>query len=126
MSLRDELVQRLEEENDALRMRVRALEEMAGVGFETPPQLMLTKNESVIFGLLLKGTLVRRTAMMEALYLHKQDEAEIKIVDVWICKIRRKLKPYGIDIMVQWGQGYYLTPAAKAAALALVNEMRAA
>ncbi len=126
MTLRDELVQRLEEENDDLRARVKALEELTGVSFEAPPQFRLTRNEAVIFGLLLKGQLVRRSSMMEELYLHEQDEADIKIVDVWVCKMRRKLKPYGIEIQTQWGQGYFLSPESKLIAQGLLDQARAA
>jgi hypothetical protein len=27
-----------------------------------------------------------------------------KILDVWICKMRKKLKPYGIEIKTRWGE----------------------
>lgn len=126
MTLRDDLVAKLEEENDDLRARVRMLEELSGVNFEAPPQFGLTKNETVIFGLLLKNKVVMRSSMMLALYMHKQDEADIKIVDVWVCKIRRKLKPYGIEIGTQWGQGYFLTTDAKALAQSLLDQAKAA
>lgn len=125
-ALRDDLVARLEQENDDLRARVRMLEQLAGVNFEAPPQFGFTKNETVIFGLLLKNKLVRRESMMDALYDHKQDEAEIKIVDVWVCKIRKKVKPYGIDVATQWGQGYFLTAESRAIAQGLLDQARAA
>lgn len=126
MTLRDDLVAKLEEENDALRARVRMLEELSGAGFESPPEFALTRNESIIFGMLLKNQLVRRIAVMDALYMHKQDEAEIKIVDVWVCKIRKKMKPYGITITVQWGQGYFMPAESKAIAQAMLDQARAA
>jgi len=126
MTLRDELIDRLEAENEELRARVRALEEMTGVTFDAPPQFGFTRNECVIFGLLLKNTMVLRTSMMNALYMHKQDEAEIKIVDVWVCKIRKKIRPYGIAVQVQWGQGYFMSAESKAIARSLLDEARAA
>lgn len=126
MTLRDDLVARLEQENDDLRARVRELEALSGVRFEAPPQFRFTKNEAVIFGMLLKNELVLRESMMQMLYLHEQDEAQIKIVDVWVCKMRAKLKPYGIEIQTQWGQGYFLSPASKSAAQSLLDHARAA
>lgn len=36
------------------------------------------------------------------------DEREIKIVDVFVCKLRKKLKPLGVEIATAWGQGYRL------------------
>lgn len=47
--------------------------------------------------------------IMEWLYqLSPDDPPEIKIVDVFICKIRKKLKPLGISIGTHWGRGYSL------------------
>lgn len=126
MTLRDDLIAKLEAENDQLRDRVRELEAMVGISFETPPQFGFTQKESVIFGLLLKQNLVRRTGMMDALYLHNQDEADIKIVDVFVCKIRKKLRAYGIEIRTQWGEGFYMPPASKAIAQGLLDQAVAA
>lgn len=126
MTLRDDLIDRLERENDDLRARVKMLEDISGTNFEAPPQFLLTKNEAVIFGLLLKNKLVLRSSMMGALYPLEQDEAEIKIVDVFVCKMRRKLAPHGITIETQWGQGYFMGAASKAAAQGLLDQARAA
>jgi two-component system cell cycle response regulator CtrA len=126
MTLRDDLVLKLEQENEELRARVRMLEELTGANFDAPPQFGFTRNEVIIFGLLLKNKLVLRSSMMGALYFHKQDEAEIKIVDVWVCKMRRKLKPYGIVIETQWGQGYFIPAESKAIAQSLLDQARAA
>jgi DNA-binding response OmpR family regulator len=35
-------------------------------------------------------------------------------VDVYICKVRKKLAVHGIDIETAWGHGYFLTDDAKA------------
>ena len=40
--------------------------------------------------------------------------ADEKIIDVWICKMRKKLAKQGISIETEWGQGYYLTDETKA------------
>lgn len=50
-----------------------------------------------------------KEAAMTCLYsLRPGDQPDIKIVDVWICKIRRKLKPLGLRIDTSWGRGYAL------------------
>lgn len=118
MTLQDELIQTLETENDALRSRVRDLEALCGITFDAPPHLGLTGTEARMFGMLLKLPLVRKEAVMAALYGLRSDGecAEPKIVDVYACKLRVKLKPYGIAISTQWGQGYYLAPDDKARA----------
>lgn len=126
MTLRDDLVERLERENEELRARVKMLEAMAGATFESPPEFALTQKESVVFGMLLKNTIVRKQTFIEALYFHKQDEAEIKIVDVFVCKVRRKLKPWKIEISTQWGQGYFMPAESKAIAQAMIDHAGAA
>lgn len=125
MTVRDEYVAALEADNENLRARIQELEALCGASFESPPHFQLTGKESTIFGLLLKLPLVRKEAFMQELYPHQQDEAEIKIVDVFICKLRTKLEPFGLQIETQWGQGYFMTKETKAAAEQLIAEANA-
>lgn len=37
------------------------------------------------------------------------EEPEIKIIDVYICKARKKLEPIGVRIDTLWGKGYALS-----------------
>lgn len=46
-------------------------------------------------------------AIMDAVYSGR-DEPEQKIVDVFICKIRKKVAPLGVRIDTAWGKGYAL------------------
>ncbi|NRA73329.1 MAG: response regulator transcription factor, partial [Rickettsiales bacterium] len=56
-----------------------------------------------------RETVVTKEALMNSLYQHKQGNPESKIVDVFVCKLRRKLyeasggKNY---IETVWGSGY--------------------
>ena len=56
------------------------------------------------------GRVVTRRGLMAAVYQCAADEPDIKIVDVLICKIRKKMRrmfPGEIDrIRTEWGQGY--------------------
>lgn len=127
MTLRDDLVDALETENEMLRERCRLLEAMVGITFESPPMFGFTRAESIIFGVLMKSKLATKQNLMLALYHNRtQDEAEIKVVDVWVCKMRRKLRPYEIEIETQWGQGYYFSAASKARAASLLQQENAA
>jgi len=76
----------------------------------------LTKDESIIAKMLRRtnGQLVTRNAIYDAIYsLRPNNPQQIKIVDVWISKIRSKLKaanhPMGIETV--WGMGYKMLPA---------------
>jgi DNA-binding winged helix-turn-helix (wHTH) protein len=55
------------------------------------------------------NALVTKLSIMEHLY-GGRDEPEMKIVDVFACKIRKKLKGYGLGdlIVTEWGRGYAL------------------
>jgi len=128
MTLRDELVEKLEAENEELRARVARLEETLGMRIETPLQLRLTRQEGRVFGILLKRELVTKIQALDALYGHlpEQDEAKIKIIDVFVCHMRRKLKPFAIEIETVWGQGYRMPAASKALAAELLDQSRTA
>jgi len=102
-------IQALEAENDRLRSEIETLKECLGFNFLAPLEFRLTPQETKMLGRLLKGGLVTKEAFMSILYRdHGKDEAEIKIVDVFICKLRRKLKPFDLEITTMWGQGYLM------------------
>lgn len=42
---------------------------------------------------------------------HFDDQPEPKIIDVFICKLRAKLKPLGVEIGTRWGHGYFMDAA---------------
>lgn len=126
--LRGDYVRTIERENDALRERVAFLERALGMTIETPLSFDLTATEGKIFGLLLKREFVNRSAAMDVLYGSRPngDEADIKIIDVLICKCRSKLKPFGVAIESKWGQGYFMTPSSKSKARSFFSDKQAA
>jgi DNA-binding response OmpR family regulator len=70
----------------------------------------LTPSEFELFHLLWEkiGRVKTKQSIMDAIYWRLADDEEpgAKIVDVWICKIRKKLKPLGIEIQTAWGRGF--------------------
>lgn len=54
-----------------------------------------------------KGVTLTKEMMMAAMY-GGMDEPEIKIIDVFICKLRKKLRDAGADGLIEtvWGRGY--------------------
>lgn len=99
----------IEAESDRLRERVAMLEAALMDTRVLPLEWRLTASEARIFGVLVNRELATKDAMMAALYVDDgRDEAEEKIVDVFICKLRKKLKPFGVEIATDWGQGYRL------------------
>lgn len=47
---------------------------------------------------------------------NKTDETDPKMVDVVICNLRKRLKPFDLKIETLWGDGYYMTPETRARA----------
>ena len=63
-----------------------------------------------MFAHLTTRDIATKSSIMAALYSDRIDgeEVEPKIVDVFVCKMRRKLAKFGVDIMTVWGTGYSL------------------
>jgi len=67
----------------------------------------LTHTERLVLGILIRRRRVTKDQLMTALYCHRPDnEPCAKIIDTYICKIRKKLKPHGIEIKTVWCAGY--------------------
>jgi DNA-binding response OmpR family regulator len=72
----------------------------------------LTQQEFAVFQELhTAGHRVRsRQALLQSLYQLDADEPNIQIIDVFVSKLRKKLKPLGVEIQTVWGRGYRLLP----------------
>lgn len=95
---------------DILQERIRQLEDVLSPA-DVPVQVEwgLTKSEARVFSHLTTRDQATKQSIMMAMYSDRIDvEPEIKIVDVFVCKMRKKLKPFGIEIITLWGAGYAL------------------
>ena len=74
-------------------------------------QVHLTGKEYAIFELLVlrKGMVLTKEAFLNHLY-GGMDEPEMKIIDVFVCKLRKKLAMAGADHLIGtvWGRGYMI------------------
>lgn len=57
--------------------------------------------------ILRRGRCLSRQALMDILY-GGRDEPDVKIVDVFVCKLRKKLGRAGAQIETVWGRGFVL------------------
>jgi two-component system, cell cycle response regulator CtrA len=88
-------------------------------------QVHLTGKEYAILELLMlrKGVVLTKEMFLNHLY-GGMDEPEAKIIDVFICKLRKKLVGYGAGDLIAtvWGRGYMMRdPAARPAQDAAVS-----
>lgn len=100
-----------------------AVEEYGGIAFDDERNEVrfggkfvrnLTGQESTLFRMLLdaKGRTLSKEQIIAGLYA-KDIRADgevphIKIVDVFVCKMKKKIKPLGLDVGTSWGRGYFL------------------
>lgn len=111
----DARVEALEEEGERLREIIARLERALGMEFIAPVEWRLTGSESRLIGALIAREILTKDAGMAALYRDfGKDEPDPKIFDVFVCKIRKKLRLFGIEIATLWGVGYRLTPQSRA------------
>lgn len=113
---------------ERLEDRIQQLEGALGLDFLTPVEWGLTGQMMRLFGCLMARELMTPAAAMTVLCDGRiaDDEApQPKIVDVHVCKMRKRLQPFGISIQTRWGQGHYLTPETKARVRDLMADVSA-
>lgn len=58
--------------------------------------------------------ILSKESLLEWMYQITPDkEPELKIIDVFVCKVRKKIEPLGIRIDTAWGKGYALAPGSQ-------------
>lgn len=103
--------------NQQLLDRIEELEHLLGIDDDFRQKLRLvfgvTKRESVMLGLLLKRPIATREALWVVMYgaMSEADQPSqgSKLLDCFMCKIRKKLRPFKIKIGVIWAEGYSLS-----------------
>jgi DNA-binding response OmpR family regulator len=68
-------------------------------------QFKLTSSEAKFVALLSEGRLYTKEYLLAKLYPVEADAPGSKIIDVFLCKIRRKIAPFGLTINTIWGGG---------------------
>jgi two-component system, cell cycle response regulator CtrA len=105
----DRVIIDLQREIAILRERVRQLEEaLVPESVAVPLEFGLTGAEARVFAHLASRDFATKQSLMLALYGDRPEEPEIKIVDVFVCKLRKKIARFGVSIETVWGQGYRL------------------
>ncbi|HWY14413.1 MAG TPA: winged helix-turn-helix domain-containing protein [Rhizomicrobium sp.] len=58
-----------------------------------------------------RGRIIDKGVLYDMIYaaLPDCDQPDAKLVDIWVCKLRRKLRPIGVEIVTAWGRGYGLS-----------------
>ena len=68
-----------------------------------------TCKEAALLIFLSDGRVHSKESIFNALYFDPDDAPEMKIIDVFVCKVRKKLAGSGITVMTHWGIGFQMT-----------------
>lgn len=105
----DHLIAMQQAEIERLRERVRQLEDaLAPGGFDPPIEWSLTPKEAAMLSHLTTREIASKESLYGVLYSGSLEQPDIKIIDVFICKLRKKLSPHGVEVKTVWGRGYSL------------------
>lgn len=116
-------------ELERLRNRVDELERVIGVDRSLASRLRaafgLDPNEASTLGMLLNRNFVTSGALFTVLFAARPDcdWPAPRVTDVYICKLRKKLKPRGITIKTHWGEGWSISVADKGKTRAALMEV---
>ena len=78
------------------------------LGSQLPPEWAISKTEEkILLVLYRRHGLVSKHALYFAVYGEESDVLS-KVIEVHLCHIRRKLKPFGIEILTTHGCGFAL------------------
>jgi two-component system cell cycle response regulator CtrA len=116
------IIEELRDEVHTLKETVREMQtQLTAPALTIPVVWRLTPSEHAAFAPLCGRDVVTKEAMYQAMYAMHDDGSlpDLKMVDVWVCKLRKKLKPFGIQILTVWGRGYSLGDR-----LAVVSQIR--
>lgn len=114
---------------DTLLDRIDALEQELGLKTDFPPEFSIPRNMMPLLGILLKREIISREGALIAIYSGMPNswgkEPDPKIIDVFICKLRIRLKKYGIKVSCKWGLGYFMDGENKRRLRELIAQSRA-
>lgn len=103
-----------------LQDRIEQYEEVLGIGKSTTERLReifgLEPERAVMLGLIYKREFVTRDGCYTVMYEGRPecDWPEEKVLDVHLCMVRKRLKPYGIKIVTRFGAGWFMPAESKA------------
>lgn len=120
----DSIIDILKRENEELREQNAYLKRCMG-GFDTSFVMFgFTGSEYRVFAALMEREALSKDQILAISYADRLDAdlPEPKIVDVFVCKIRKKLRPFDVEIRTIWGRGYSITAEMKAAVRALSGQ----
>lgn len=105
----------LQDRNEILEEQIIQLKALLAPPLEFPPDWKLTRAETRVLRTMMAAPDGRRSSeQIHAAVSGDDPETMPKIIHVYVCRLRQKLKPYGVSIVNIFGFGYRLMPESKA------------
>lgn len=96
--------------------------------FSCTRMFRLTPLQAALLALLCKKTEATKESLHRVVEQRRspsKDETDLKMVDVVICHLRKRIKKYGLTITTVWGRGYFMEPSMQKKLLGMVDEFLA-
>jgi DNA-binding response OmpR family regulator len=89
--------------------RIEELEGLLGINLKLPNEFGLTPTEMRCVGAIVRRGIVNQEAIYTAIYGSRPEsqQPDMKIIDVYICKARKKMASKGFALKNNFGVGYY-------------------
>ena len=117
-------LQSLKRENEQLRDRLTVLEESIGLGIQAPRALNLTWMQERIFCCIYRRGFAERETIMAAMYGVESYNKDPAIISVFLCKARRTLSKFSIEINNVYGRGWEMPEQSRHIVRAMLDAER--
>ena len=109
-------LRRLRDRIEELEEEVRQLRDLLAPSLGFPRDFRLTPIEEKILSAIYARApaVVAHECIRAAVYPDPDAAPETNVIDVRVSSIRKKLRPYGVEIKNRWGEGLYLDRASAA------------
>jgi DNA-binding response OmpR family regulator len=103
------LNRKLRDENELLKAQIAYLTGAMASHDALPREWKLTTGEERIIRILVSREFASMEGIITALYWDKEEPIDPEgTIRVMVSKMRKKLRPHGIEIKTHWGRGFYL------------------
>lgn len=95
-----------------------------GLIFSCKRLFKVTRLQASFLAVLLNRNEVSKETMHQVIESRRapgKDETDLKMVDVVICNLRKRLKPFNFQVHTLWACGYFMAPAQRKEILELIH-----
>lgn len=108
MNYRDAIIAQQRDTIELQEEQIRQLKKLLFPVFCAPIEWNLTPQEQALFGMFLKRDLVTRDMFNVNAITRQDTKITEKHCEVVLCRLRKKLKIFGIEFKNEWGVGWRL------------------